>query len=682
MSIFTGNVDLLVAAAILQDILVDKDGTPMAGGTITCYHDNSRTTLKNWYYQSSNFADSSGNYTYSTLPNPLTLSAAGTICDVNGNDTIPFFYPFDELDAEEPDPYYITIVNHDQTNQITRPNFPFMGDNSGTASKINTFNNLIVNNGFWRNIQPNTLGITPFSTYVYNTGSSTTMTIPTGGTNYGIVVAPSQHDGFRMNDIQFQKNNLTGNDSVTFTPFPLGFGQPILNSIVPEYYIAHTCTTAGNSETVKCYQFPISLHVNTLAGVPFTISVEAQNGGAGTNTLTLLLLQDPGTGGTGGGTQQIGQITLNSTWSSYSFTGIFPSTAGMNLGTGADDGWYLQVQMPLNATCAVNFTKPSLYLTDNVVPSNNFQTYDQVDAIANSPRLGDLRVTTSTFYPFGWVPMNDGVIGLNAMSVVGTTSQVGYARGNADVFKLYSHFWNIAQQFDTGSNLNAICQMYTNSGSSLVATNYGATPYADFTANKALQLTKMFGRALMGTVPLSALFQFYGQQSVGITASSGVAGALLLTATTASGLWQGAPISFRIGGGGVYPGNIIPNYIYYICNISGATFNVSTTYSGAIAGGPVVNYSSAGGGTFINFNQTGAITGEYSHTQQLTELVNHNHPGSTYGNNSTNNGGSVTSYGSFGAINQNFPVNVAAQGGGQPFNITEPGVFYNIFIKQ
>ena len=94
------NVDLLIAAPVLQDYLTDKDGTPMAGGTITCYQDNSRTTLKNWYYQSG----TPGNYTYIRLPNPLTLSAAGTICDINGVDTIPFFYPYSELDEAVVEP--------------------------------------------------------------------------------------------------------------------------------------------------------------------------------------------------------------------------------------------------------------------------------------------------------------------------------------------------------------------------------------------------------------------------------------------------------------------------------------------------------------------------------------------------------------------------------------------------
>lgn len=114
------NQGLLIAAPMLQDSFVDKLGIPMANGTVTCYHDDSRTTLKNWYYQTG----TPGLYTFLPLPNPLTLSAAGTICDINGVDTIPFFYPYLESDQTMIDKYYITIVNQFDTNQITRANFP------------------------------------------------------------------------------------------------------------------------------------------------------------------------------------------------------------------------------------------------------------------------------------------------------------------------------------------------------------------------------------------------------------------------------------------------------------------------------------------------------------------------------------------------------------------------------
>src|SRR5882724_341865 len=142
------NPALLIAAPMLQDYLVDKDtGLPLSAGIITCYQDNSRTTLKNWYYQSG----SPGAYTYITLPNPMTLSAVGTIEDSNGNDTIPFFYPVSETDNQTSQTYYITVDNSNLERQFTRQNFPFISQNSSEQQNP-TLRNYIVNNRFWRNI--------------------------------------------------------------------------------------------------------------------------------------------------------------------------------------------------------------------------------------------------------------------------------------------------------------------------------------------------------------------------------------------------------------------------------------------------------------------------------------------------------------------------------------------------
>src|SRR5688572_32217220 len=139
------NTSLLIAAPMLQDYLVDKStGAPLTAGIITCYQDNSRTTLKNWYYQSG----VSGNYTYIRLPNPLTLSAVGTIQDNNGNDVIPFFYPYSETDNVTRQPYYITVDNSQAQRQFTRENFPFLPNQTPSDQTIPTLRNYIVNNVF------------------------------------------------------------------------------------------------------------------------------------------------------------------------------------------------------------------------------------------------------------------------------------------------------------------------------------------------------------------------------------------------------------------------------------------------------------------------------------------------------------------------------------------------------
>lgn len=647
------NPALLIAAPMLQDSFVDKDGTPMSAGTVTCYADNSRTTLKNWYYQTG----TPGNYTYVPLPNPLTLSAAGTIADVNGVDTIPFFYPFSEILSQTGqyvvERYYITIVNHSQTNQITRANFPYNIDESINGNVNPELDNLIINNGFWRNAG----------------------TINASGVTQQII-CPSQHDGFQYPDIQFIKNNTSATDTITFTKFPLSNMQALTGDVTPEFYINHNCSNAGSSENQKCYQFPISLHVNVLANFEFTLTIQAQNvGGTGTgqNVIKLFLLQDTGTGTTPPTPVLVGNITLNTSWTKYSFTSVFPATSGLTLGGGGDDAWYLQVQMPLNLDCSINFTRPSLYLAQTS-PTNAFLTYDQVDSVISSARTGDIRTSVNSFQPFGWVVMNDGTIG--------NASSNATARANIDTFPIFSVLWSLAKPYVSGTS-NPICQMFNSSGT---AVTYGASAIADYNANNKLALTKMMGKVFLGTVPLANLLAatptVLGWSSVVTDSSS--AGTLLLT-TSASNLlsmFKGQPVTFK-NTGGALNGSLVANAVYYLSPASSTTFVVSTTFANAMAG-TYVAYGSAGSGTTTAYLQaTGSTEGEYAHLQLGAEVGQHQHPLIS----PTQTGQAVISTFSLGgattALTPTIPATVFTDFNAAPVagNVTQPGVFYNIFIK-
>jgi len=631
------NPDLLIAAPMLQDSFVDKNGEPMAGGVITCYQDNSRTTLKNWYYQSG----SPGNYTYIRLPNPLTLSAAGTICDINGVDTIPFFYPYSELDQTVKQPYYITIVNHNQTNQITRANFPFIANEDNEPGQ-GSHENYIINNGFWRNI---------------GTANLTNV--------LDMVVAPSQHDGFVSPDIHFIKNVTGGQDTLTFTKFPLT-NTPILDDdITPEFYINHVCANSPTGETQKAYQFPISLHVNTLAAVPYTVTIQAQNLGGtapGQNTINLFILQDTGTGTTSPAPFLIGSIALNSSWERYQFSTVFPGTAGLTLGNGGDDALYLLVQMPLDISCNINFTRPSIYLSDDP-PSNSFLTYDQVDSVISTARTGDIRTSINSFYPYGWVPMNDGTIG--------NASSAGTARANTDTWQLYNLIWAIAQPYDSGSNSNPIAQMYTSGGA---ATNYGASAIADFNANKGLALTKSMGRVMMGSAPASILQSVFKNT---FTASNSTG--LLVTTPSPFYLFVGMPV-YVTNVGGALPGNLVANAIYYVTNIATlSTFHLATSYTNAIAG-TAIAFSTAGTGTqTITSMYEGTFIGEYGHVQTLAELANHQHTTTLNVNITTASTSGPGTHVAWDPGAQVFPSSFV--GGNAAMNLIQASVFYNIFMK-
>lgn len=648
------NTDLLIAAAILQDSFVDKDGTPMSGGTVTCYQENSRTTLKNWYYQSG----TPGNYTYIKLPNPLTLSAAGTICDVNGVDTIPFFYPYSELNDAVVQTYYITIVNHAMTNQITRANFPFLppsGNNPSNA--VNSLDNYIINNEFWRNI--GTLSLT-------NTLQA--------------VVAPSQHDGFVYPDITFIKNIVGGTDTVTFTKFPLTTTPILTGDITPEYYLNHTCSNTPTGETQKAYYFPISLHVNTLASVPFTATIQAQNVGGtsvGQNTINLYILQYTGTGTVSPAPFLVGSITLITGWKKYEFTSAFPPTAGLTLGNGADDALYLLVQMPLDTACSINFAKPSIYLSATV-PTNNFQTYDQIDSIISSPRTGDIRTSLNTFYPFGWVPLNNGTIGSAASSAYASY-------GNINGWPLYNLIWNSFQNYSTGtssSGTNPIAQMYNSSATPIgYGTSISGSAINDWNSGNIISLTRTMGQVILGTVPGPALSNAY---ATNFTASN-VSSKLFLTTSNIVNFFNGMPVIFA-NTGGALPTGLSPNVIYYVSNFNGTTgFFVSTSFVNAI-NSTVVAYTNSGSGTNVVFGTlSGSSEGEYAHTQLLNEMVSHTHNTaksgySFYSNNGTSGAGftGTTSILVSSDPTTGAPTNYTAQ---SPFNVTQPGTFYNMYMK-
>ncbi len=664
---------LLIASPTLQDVLVDKLGIALASGVVKCFQDGARTTFKNWYYQSG----SPNNYTYIALPNPMTLSAAGTIVDVNGNDTIPFFYPYDPENNNAFQPYFIEVYDKDGQLQFTRQNFPFVANEAPGPEPIiinPTLQNVIINNRFWRNIG----SIVPSSTTM---GTWTTQ-YNNSGTVYYATLAPSQHDGFSMPDLNYIKTNNSATETISFASFAQSDTPILVGDITPEFYINHNCSGAGSSETLKVYQIPISLSTQSLVSVQASVTIQAINfAGAANGTLQLFYYQFLGTGAASPNPVLINNVTIELTpdWEKYNFTFTLPPTEGLTLSTTGDDALYLQIGMPLNNTCNIGFTVPSIYLSDSV-PSNDFATYDQIDAVINTPRTGDLRTSLNSFYPFGWVPMNNGTIGWN--STLPAPTYVPTARNNQDTWPLYYLLWTAFKPYDSGG-LNPIAQMYT-TGASTATTGYGSSAYADFIAFKAINLTKSMGQILMGTVPISALLAatptISGYASI-VTASS--SSGLLLT-TAASNLlsyFNGMPVIFTNTGGGL-PGNLVANTVYYVAGFNGSTtFHVGTSFANAMAG-TYVAYSSAGTGTTtVDVAPAGSYEGEYAHTQLATELVSHTHgPLSPATNFLTNTAGAAASFtASPGTLT--LSATTAAFGGGLAFNVTQPGTLTNIYIK-
>ena len=276
-----------------------------------------------------------------------------------------------------------------------------------------------------------------------------------------------------MPDINYVKNNISCSESISVLPLPNNAG--IGADIAPEFYINHNCTGNGTGEVFKVYQFPISLHLNSLNNALFTVTLQGQCV-SGANTITVNLYNFYGTGNASSFSAPIatGTIQLNSTWNKFTLESIFPGNVTIPAtGYTYDDAYYLQIGMPINAICDINIALPSLYLSTDI-PTNDFATYDQIDSVIGTPRTGDVRVSLNNFYPFGWLPMNGGTIGQ-----VGSAATL-YAAPQA--WPLYNLIWaNIPDAYAP------------------VVGGRGASQLADFLALKPMSLTAAVGQVFAGT---------------------------------------------------------------------------------------------------------------------------------------------------------------------------------------
>jgi hypothetical protein len=452
-----------------------------------------------------------------------------------------------------------------------------------------------------------------------------------------------------------------------------GAGTPD-GAITPETMLNFKCAGFQLGEGVKCIQYPLSLHVKTLNAVQGTIIFYGYAASGSSNPyVDLYFYQYTGSGALAAPVLSLIQrVTLSNTMQKYLVPFTTPATDSLtaaNLGKGQDDALFVRVQYPLSSLCEINHTKMQIYFSTDA-PDNDFDTYDQMETIINSPRTGDVKIAlngpifSQTYQLFGYVPMNDGTIG--------NASSNATCKANADTWPLYKLIWETFS-FASVSTANGLAQLYDSAG---VASAYGADAITDFNANKAISLTKQLGRTLLGTIPTHLSTQATIQGT--ITASNDGGGNLLLTLSTPNTtLYKGMPVVFSNTGGGL-PGNL-NNGLFYVSTVaSTTTFYVSTSYANALAG-TLVAYSSAGTGTNLaNFSVLGGVTGEYAHTQLVPELAAHTH--TINPPNITLDGASANTFGKGGGGTPD-TILMGTTGTSTPFNVVQPSTYMNMFIK-
>jgi hypothetical protein len=108
-----------IVAINLGEVFVDMEtGLALAGGKIYFYKDEARSVPKTVY----ELTGSPPNYLYEALPNPIILSAVGTIVNANGENVAIYYYPYNSQGVIEN--YYIRVFSEDDVEQFDRQAWP------------------------------------------------------------------------------------------------------------------------------------------------------------------------------------------------------------------------------------------------------------------------------------------------------------------------------------------------------------------------------------------------------------------------------------------------------------------------------------------------------------------------------------------------------------------------------
>ena len=451
--------------------IVGLDG--MAAGEAQMFTYDSLTRQPKTIYQ-----DPAG---IAAWPNPV-------IFDLNGTSG-PFYWLVDSNNPS--DLYYVEV--YDKSGNLLWQADDYPGGGGGGGSDVTTYITLV-----------NYITNNQFINHIGEQGGP----LPTN-----LVIAPSNHKGFTpalINpivgtygvlgpDIRFVKNNTNAVDSLSFPAFALA-AAPLAagGGVTPVEYLRYQCTNVPSGETYKSFQFPITQKVKNLSNQLMTFGFWA----AVTSTPVTVNIYcrqyyGSGTGATAESTATrtlVGSAVLSSVWTWFPISFTVPSVASGSLGTPGqqtdDDALYIQIDMPLGQVCDVLFTKPTLFL-GSINLNTEFDSYDMIDSIDQTPRCGDVKVSYWAGVPLGWAHMNDGTIG-NTGS--GATIAGPY------LFQLYKTLW------DAVSNTYAP-----------VTGGRGATAQADFIANKPMQLPLSIGRSIAANGLSSVLGQFAGANSASIT---------------------------------------------------------------------------------------------------------------------------------------------------------------------
>lgn len=338
----------LIAPALEQAYIDKKSGLPLANGIITFYQDKQRTVLKPIYTLSGDPA-----HTYVALPNPLRLSAVGTVQDANGNNVLPFYFPYDEQGNVEL--YYVTVESAEGQLQFTREAWPNM-----TIDPHHNEKNLI-------NLVPNGQFL------LHNTIPAQKNRVAGEISEAVTALAPG---GWT-----FQRpEHSTAKDLVVFERFGSGVSNP---SGYPRYAIRIENQLPSPGDLIK--DLRIGFHnVNRFASNNqfYTFSFAAQTNTGNTLNATLLLIKNYGQGGSLIEEKSIATVTMSDSYSMINVPFIFGENQNKTLGLQDDDTVAIALRFPTNSVFDVSLT--DFMLSEGNNPVNDYPQITDNQVISQS----------------------------------------------------------------------------------------------------------------------------------------------------------------------------------------------------------------------------------------------------------------------------------------------------------
>lgn len=118
----------------LGEYFVDKDtGLALSGGQLFFYEDSARGVPKTVYQ----LTGSPPNYTYTALPNPITLNSTGQIVNADGTNVAVYYRPYDANgDIQN---YYVVVKSSTGVTQFERQAWPNVTETSSPTGDTSTY---------------------------------------------------------------------------------------------------------------------------------------------------------------------------------------------------------------------------------------------------------------------------------------------------------------------------------------------------------------------------------------------------------------------------------------------------------------------------------------------------------------------------------------------------------------